>query len=66
LNLQSEKLVSNFAFSNGSVNLCRYVEAERLVREMTRAGVSAGPRLYNTLIAAHGRSGDLKAGLYSC
>jgi leucine-rich PPR motif-containing protein len=35
-------------------------EAERLVREMARAGVSAGPRLYNTLIAAHGRSGDLE------
>ena len=35
-------------------------EAERLVREMARTGVTAGPRLYNTLIAAHGRAGDLQ------
>lgn len=35
-------------------------EAERLVREMGRAGVDPGPRLYNVLIAAHGRAGDLQ------
>ena len=35
-------------------------EADRLVREMTRANVSAGPRLYNVLIAARGRAGDAR------
>lgn len=38
----------------------RAEEADRLVREMTRANVSAGPRLYNVLIAARGRAGDAR------
>ena len=38
----------------------RAKEADRLVREMTRANVSAGPRLYNVLIAARGRAGDAR------
>ena len=35
-------------------------EANKLVREMNREKIDAGPRLYNTLIAAHGRAGDIE------
>ena len=34
-------------------------EGDALVREMNRRGVAAGARLYNTLIAARGRLGDI-------
>ena len=35
-------------------------EAEKLLREMTAEGVRAGPRLFNTLIAAYGREKNLR------